>query len=297
MWVISHIWFPTARDSYTTFLLESGAKVINFLIFAKNKKENMRILITNDDGFDSKGIEVLISLAREFSDDIIVVAPDRTYSGMSHSITMHSPLFVERKPKAPKGVVFYICTGSPVDCVKVALDELIKDHHPDLILSGINHGSNSNISVVYSGTMGAATEGAFYGIPSIGLSLTDHDLDADFDAAVYWASQVIRMVVDMPADHKRGICLNVNVPNISKDEIRGMKVCRQTRGNWREDFVARHDPRGRGYYWMSGHFVNAEPQATDTDEWALKNNYVAIVPVQMDFTDYGRIDYLSQCVK
>lgn len=256
----------------------------------------MKILITNDDGFDSKGIEALLDLALEFSDNITLVAPDKTYSGMSHSITMHHPLFLERNKVAPKGVNFYICAGAPVDCVKIALDEIM-DSMPDLILSGINHGSNANISVVYSGTMGAATEGAFYGIPSIGFSLTDHSLDADFDAAVVYARKVIQMVVDMDDAQKKGLCLNVNVPNMALDEIKGIKFCRQTKGVWREKFVARQDPHNRDYYWMSGGFVNAEPEATDTDEWALANGYVAIVPVQMDFTDYKRLEQFRVCEK
>lgn len=256
----------------------------------------MKILITNDDGFDSKGIEALLELAMEFSDNITVVAPDKTYSGMSHSITMHHPLFLEQKKNAPKGVKFYICAGSPVDCVKIALDQIM-DTMPDLVLSGINHGSNSNISVIYSGTMGAATEGAFYGIPSIGFSLTDHDLDADFDAAVIYSRKVIEMVINMSAADKIDLCLNVNVPAIAKESIKGIKFCRQTRGVWREKFVARQDPHNRDYYWMSGGFVNAESNAEDTDEWALKEGYVAIVPVQMDFTDYKRLAKLKACEK
>lgn len=256
----------------------------------------MKILITNDDGFDSKGIEALLDLALEFSSDITLVAPDKTYSGMSHSITMHHPLFVERKKSAPKGVDFYICAGAPVDCVKIALDELM-DTKPDLLLSGINHGSNANISVIYSGTMGAATEGAFYGIPSIGFSLTDHDSDADFDAAVVYIRKIIKMVIDMPKEEKVGLCLNVNVPNIPLEEIKGIKFCRQTKGLWREKFVARQDPHNRDYYWMSGGFINAEPDVVGTDEWALKNGYVAIVPVQMDFTDYGRLERFQECEK
>lgn len=255
----------------------------------------MRILITNDDGIDSKGIEALTELACEFSDDVVVISADRSYSGMSHAITMHSPLFVE-KVKSPKGIQKYICTGTPVDCVKVALDELIADHHPDLLLSGINHGSNSNISVIYSGTMGAATEGAFYCIPAIGLSLTDHDLDADFDAAVVYARHIINMVLNMTEQEQAGLCLNVNIPNLPLDDIQGIKYCRQTRGNWREKFVHRSDPRGRDYYWMDGKFTNFEEQADDTDEWALANGYVAIVPVQMDLTDYSRLEKL-RCEK
>jgi len=259
----------------------------------------MRIFITNDDGYTSGGIKALTELAMEFSDDIIVVAPDKTYSGMSHAITMHSPLFVEKIQNTPKGVRSYICAGTPVDCVKIAFDEIMKDEKkPDLVLSGINHGSNSNISVIYSGTMGAATEASFYKIPSLGISLTDHSLNANFDGAVFYARKVIQQVLEMDVCERKELCLNVNVPNIAKDEIKGIKYCRQTKGCWKEDFVARKDPHGRDYYWMSGKFYNDELDAVDTDEWALKNGYVAVVPVQMDLTDYNKLEKLQeQCAK
>ncbi|MEG1606899.1 MAG: 5'/3'-nucleotidase SurE [Mucinivorans sp.] len=245
----------------------------------------MRILITNDDGYDAGGIAALTSLAEEFSDDVWVVAPDKCYSGMSHSITMGSPLFVD-KIEESSTLKRYICTGAPVDCIKIALDELMVEQEPDLILSGINHGANSNISVIYSGTMGAATEGAFYGIPSLGFSLTDHSAQADFEAATIYARHIINLTLEMTPEEQNGLCLNVNVPNIPYDQINGIRYVRQTRGNWREKFVKRADPRGRNYYWMSGHFINAEPEATDTDEWALANGFVAVVPVQMDLTNY-----------
>lgn len=245
----------------------------------------MKILITNDDGFRAPGIKTLTEVARKFSDDIVVVAPTHSYSGMSHSITMHAPLFVEPISNQD-GVRIISCSGSPVDCVKVALDQLLKDELPDLILSGINHGSNANISVIYSGTMGAATEGAFYGIPSIGISYTDHDESADMSAAAYWAEQAIDEYLRNP----RGLCWNVNIPNIAMDKIRGLRFSRQTSGVWREDFVQRTDPRGREYFWMSGRFYNAEPDATDTDEWGLANGYVTIVPVRMDLTDYDALN-------
>ncbi len=250
----------------------------------------MRILITNDDGFDSKGIAALMGLAQEFSDDIWVVAPDKTYSGMSHAITMHSPIFVEKMETSVAGLHSYVCAGTPVDCMKMALDEILKgEKQPDLVLSGINHGSNSNISVIYSGTMGAAMEGALYGIPSIGLSLTDHNLDADFDGAVMIARKVIQNVINMEHDDKIGLCINVNIPNINKENIKGIKYCRQTKGCWKEKFIARKDPNGNDYYWMSGKFYNDEPLAADTDEWALQNGYATIVPVKMDMTDYDRL--------
>lgn len=247
------------------------------------------ILITNDDGYQSKGIEKITQIACRYG-DVVVVAPDKGYSGFSHAITMHSPLFVIPIDHQ-EGLVRYKCTGTPVDCLKLALDELMLDREPDLIISGINHGSNSNISVIYSGTMGAAIEGLLYNIPSIGFSLTDHDVDADLSAFDHYAPQIIEMVMAM--ENRSGVCLNVNVPGIAPGEIKGIRMCRQTHGNWREKFVHRTDPHGRDYYWMSGSFYNAEPHAEDTDEWALAHGYVAIVPVQTDLTNYKMLDRLN----
>lgn len=246
------------------------------------------ILITNDDGVNAKGLGEITRLARPFG-DVVVIAPNESYSGMSHAITMHHPLFVQTISQEP-GLNVYSVTGSPVDCVKIGLDELLCGREPDLIISGINHGSNANVSVIYSGTMGAATEGCLYKIPSIGFSLTDHDLDADFSAFDTYAPPIIEQM--LRADNARRFCLNVNVPNIAPPEIRGVRICRQTRGNWRESFVHRTDPHGRDYYWMRGMFYNDEPQAEDTDEWALSHGYVAIVPVQLDLTDYTRLEQL-----
>ncbi len=250
------------------------------------------IFITNDDGVNARGIGKLIELARELG-EVVVVAPDECYSGMSHSITMHRPLFVTHLVEKEGEVAVYSCTGTPVDCVKVGFDELLKERTPDLVLSGINHGSNANVSVIYSGTMGAATEAAFYGIPSIGFSLTDHSPMADFEASVHYARQIVRQVLELDQEARKGLCLNVNIPNIPLGQIKGVRVCRQTRGNWREDFIHRNDPRERDYYWMSGRFYNFEPEAADTDEWALRHGYVAVVPVQMDLTDYARKELLA----
>lgn len=251
----------------------------------------MHILITNDDGVNAKGINSLVNLALKFG-RVTVVAPDKCYSGMSHSINMNNPLFIE-KLVDDTNLKVYSCTGSPVDCVKVAIDEILKDDPISLVLSGINHGSNANISVIYSGTMGAATEGALYGIPSIGFSLTDHDLNADFSEAIIYAEQIIKSVIEMPRKH--GLCLNVNFPNIPS--IKGIRVGRQTRGNWRESFVKHSDPRGRDYYWMSGAFENHEPNATDTDEYILSQGYASVVPVQMDLTDYQRMTSIKDALK
>ncbi|WP_417152717.1 5'/3'-nucleotidase SurE [Rikenella microfusus] len=248
------------------------------------------IFVTNDDGVQAAGIAALIKLAAEFG-DVVAVAPNESYSGMSHSITMHRPLFVSAVSRQP-GQEIYSCTGTPVDCVKIGFDEILGSRLPDLVLSGINHGSNANISVIYSGTMGAATEAALYGIPSIGFSLTDHSPTADFTASVHYARRIIAQVLELPAERLAGLCLNVNIPDLPQDEIRGIRICRQTRGNWREDFVHRTDPNNRDYYWMSGRFYNFEHDAEESDEWALRHGYVAVVPVQMDLTDYERLDLL-----
>lgn len=250
----------------------------------------MHILITNDDGVNAKGINELVKVAMQYG-RVTVVAPNECYSGMSHSITMHRPLFVDHITQS-EPLNIYSCTGSPVDCVKVALDELLVHDPVDILLSGINHGSNANISVIYSGTMGAATEGSLYGIPAVGFSLTDHDLDANFEPCKEYVAAVIEMVIGMPDSERRGLCLNVNFPNV--EQIKGMRFCRQTRGNWREEFVPHADPRGRKYYWMSGAFCNDEPEAEDSDEWVLGQGYVSIVPVKVDFTDYSRLNALTE---
>ncbi len=249
----------------------------------------MKILISNDDGVTAPGIKALWELALEFADEVLVVAPDRVFSGMSHAITMHSPLFLEKLVDEVrndgKKLTVYSTNGSPVDCIKLALDEIIRNDMPDLILSGINHGSNSNISVVYSGTMGAATEGAFYGIPSIGFSLCSHDETKDLTAVIDYGRKIIAKAIEMPQLNPT-LCWNVNVPDIPYDKIKGVKFARQTKGVWREEFQPNIDPHGRKYYWMSGGFHNAESGTEGADETLLAQGYITILPVQMDLTDY-----------
>lgn len=247
------------------------------------------ILVTNDDGYDSKGIRAAIEVARRFG-QVLVVAPESAQSGMSQAITMSNPLYL-RKVSHEEGLVVYAFSGTPVDCMKLAFDYLLDGRRVDLVLSGINHGSNSAVNVLYSGTMGAAIEGSFYGCPAVGLSLTDHSPDADFEAAKVYGEQIVRMVLDAPLG--RPLCLNVNIPMGELDEIRGIRVCRQNRGYWRDEFFRHEDPRGREYFWLAGEFVNWEPEARDTDEWALANGYVSVVPVQVDLTDYRRMDELK----
>ena len=253
------------------------------------------IFITNDDSYLSKGFRAMVNLAKEFG-RVVAIAPDKVQSGMSQAITINQPLFL-RKVEEGDDVQIYAFSGTPVDCAKVAFDHLFRDTKVDLVLSGINHGSNAAINVMYSGTMGAAIEGSFYGAPSIGLSLDDHDADANFDGAVEYGRMIIADILASKDALPRPLCLNVNVPRCAADEIQGIRLCRQTRGFWREEFYHRNDPQGRDYFWLTGAFQNAEPEAEDTDEWALKNRYVAVVPVQVDMTDYNMLGQLKGVIK
>jgi 5'-nucleotidase len=185
----------------------------------------------------------------------------------------------------------YACDGTPVDCVKLAMAHLLSGK-PDMILSGVNHGSNSSVSVVYSGTMAAAQEGSLYGVPSVGLSLLDYNENADFSAAIIMGEKVVRQV--MQNGLRREVCLNVNIPAIPLSKIKGIKICRQANGTWIEDYERRLDPYGGEYFWLRGKFVNNEPEAQDTDEWALSNGYASIVPIQPDMTSHVEVDRLKQ---
>ena len=252
-------------------------------------KEEKLILVTNDDGYDSKGLVAAVEVARAFG-RVVVVAPETTQSGMSQAITMYNPLYL-RCVRKEEGLEVYSFSGTPVDCVKMAFDYLLRGKRVDLVLSGINHGSNSAINVLYSGTMGAAIEGSFYGCPAVGLSLTDYSADADFDAAALYGERILRRLLE--GGVQPPLCLNVNVPVGRPEELRGIRLCRQNRGFWREEFYRHEDPRGREYFWLTGDFVNQEPEAEDTDEWALAHGYVSVVPVQTDLTDYARLRELT----
>lgn len=260
-----------------------------FVIMENAKNKKPLIFLTNDDGVDAKGLNCIIESVRELG-QIVVIAPERPHSGMAHAITMYSPLYLRTVRKEPD-LEIYACSGTPVDCVKMAYDHLLAGRIPDLTISGINHGSNSAISILYSGTMGAAIEASFYNVPSIGLSMLDHHADADFTAAVEYSRIIIDKV--MNGNLQMPLCLNVNIPAVPADEIRGIMVCRQNQGFWREEFVSRQDPRGKDYFWLTGDFYNTEPDATDTDEWALANNYVSIVPVQVDMTNHRQVKELA----
>jgi 5'-nucleotidase len=245
------------------------------------------ILITNDDGVTAPGIAALVQSMKTLG-HVIVVAPDSPQSGMGHAITMNKPLRMERVYVFDE-IEAYQCSGTPADCVKLAVDKVMH-RRPDLLVSGINHGSNSSINVIYSGTMSAAVEGAIEGINAIGFSLNDYKFDADFTAAAYYAKLIAAKVLKngLPA----GTLLNVNVPQLGLDEIKGLKICRQAKAKWVEEFDERTDPHNRKYYWLTGKFVNND-HGEDTDEWALANGFVSVVPTQFDLTAHHDIATLN----
>ena len=245
----------------------------------KGKKEPV-ILITNDDGITAPGIKNLIEAVKDLG-KVIVVAPDKPQSGMGHAITIGIPLRLH-KVNLFEGIEAYQCSGTPVDCVKLAVDKILH-HKPDICLSGINHGANHSINVIYSGTMSAAVEAAIESIPSVGFSLLDYSLEADFTASRKYARMIVQQMLQSPPD--KHCVLNVNIPIASVDEIKGLKICRQAYAKYEEDFVEREDPHGRKYYWLTGEFVNFD-EGDDTDVWALANKYVSVVPVQFDLTHY-----------
>ncbi len=241
-------------------------------------KQKPLILVTNDDGVTANGIRNLIAYMREIG-DVIVVAPNQGMSGMGHAITINSTLRLFEKHKE-KGLTEYSCSGTPVDCVKFGV-KVVADRPIDLLVSGINHGSNSSINVIYSGTMSAAIEGAIEGIPSIGFSLCSHDVDADFSACKEYVLKLAKKVLEKGLP--KGMCLNVNFPYLPKEEIKGMKVCRQANAYWDENFDERKDPFNNSYYWLTGQFINLD-SGENTDEEALKAGYVSIVPTKYDLT-------------
>ena len=241
------------------------------------------ILVSNDDGIHAKGVHELIS-ALKLIGDVVCVCPDSPQSGMSMALTVNNPLRIT-KLDSYKGVEMFKVSGTPVDCIKIAVDNLLS-RRPDLVVSGINHGSNAAINVVYSGTMGAAFEGCAYGIPSIGFSLTSHDMDADFSPCLSVVSSIVKAVLKngLPTD----VCLNVNIPAHISD-YKGIKVVRGCKGRWNDRYEEYIDPAGHPFYWLAGDFINTEPQQSDTDEWCLANGYVSVVPVQLERT-YPHLD-------
>jgi 5'-nucleotidase len=246
------------------------------------------ILLTNDDGMFAPGLKALISVAREFG-NVIVVAPNSPQSAKGHAVTLSEPIRLN-KIEGLDGLEAYECSGTPVDCVKLAKNVIFKDREIDLCLSGINHGSNASVNILYSGTISAAMEASLEGIDSIGLSLLDYAFDADFSAAKVYTRHIIEYILrfGMPS----GNLLNVNIPNLPLGQIKGIKVCRQAEGRWVEEFVEGDDPRGEKYYWLTGKFV-VEDQGEDSDIWALENGFVSVVPSLHDLTNYPAIRELN----
>jgi 5'-nucleotidase len=246
----------------------------------ENKKP--LILITNDDGADAQGIQVLTHLMMQIG-DVVVVAPDGPRSAQSNALTVTHPIRF-KKIEEKEGLTRYTCTGTPTDCVKLALNEIV-ERQPDLLVSGINHGTNSAINVIYSGTMGAVLEGCENGIASIGFSINTHSLEADFTKFEKYILQISLETLKNGLPH--AVCLNVNAP---VGEIAGVKVSRQCDGRWTKEFEKRADPQGRAYFWLTGNFENHEPEKEDTDEWAISKGFISIVPTKIDLTAYEAME-------
>ncbi|WP_308777588.1 5'/3'-nucleotidase SurE [uncultured Bacteroides sp.] len=249
-------------------------------------KERPLLLLSNDDGVNAKGIRELVRTLRPMA-DLVVMAPDGPRSGSAGAITSERPVrcfLIEQEP----GLTVYKCTGTPVDCVKLALHEVMP-RTPDLVVGGINHGDNSSVNVHYSGTMGVVIEGCLKGIPSIGFSLCNHSADADFSATLPYVRAIVAKTLSegLPA----GTCLNVNFPDTQ--DLKGIRICRQTDGVWINEFVKRDHPRGGTYYWLTGEYRNNEPGAEDSDHWALDHQYVAVTPTQIDVTAYALMERMK----
>jgi 5'-nucleotidase len=246
------------------------------------------ILVVNDDGIVAPGIRALVAVMQEIG-DVVVVAPDKPQSAMGHAITINNIMYLNKISPENAAVLEYSCSGTPVDCVKLAVNEILH-RKPDLCVSGINHGSNSSINVIYSGTMSAAVEAGIEGIPAIGFSLLDYDWNADFDSSKKFIKQIT--LETLRNGLPKGVVLNVNLPKLKEKEIKGIKVCRQANALWVEKFDKRKTPQGKYYYWLTGEFVNND-HGEDTDEWALANGYISVVPVQFDLTAYQAIGDLN----
>lgn len=253
------------------------------------EKKRPLILVTNDDGITAPGIRMLIEVMKDIG-DVLVVAPDSPQSAKGHAITISETLYCDEiVVDASANHKEYSCSGTPVDCVKMATHEILK-RKPDLCVSGINHGSNASINVIYSGTMSAAVEAGIEGIPAIGFSLLDYSMSANFEPCKKYVSLITKQVLKHGL--QRGVVLNVNIPNLPAADIKGIKVCRQANAQWQEEFDKRVNPMGREYYWLTGKFVN-EDKGEDTDEWALQQGYVSVVPTQFDLTAHHYMQELN----
>lgn len=252
------------------------------------EKDDKLILLTNDDGLYAAGLRTLLDVMEEFG-KVVLISTTESMSGMSQALTVKTPLRVKILEENERHRI-YACNGTPTDSVKLAINQLL-ERTPDWVVSGINHGSNASVSVLYSGTMAAAIEGCLYGINSVGFSLNNISPTANFTVCKKYIRIVMKKLALEPLPE--GICLNVNIPAAEKKEIKGIKICRQAKGNWKEEFEKRKDPMGKTYYWLTGIFKNHEPESTDTDEWAIANNFVSVVPVSVDMTAHWYLDKLK----
>lgn len=250
-------------------------------------EQRQLILISNDDSIHAPGLLRLVDCMPE-NVDIIVVAPADPQSGKSSALTVGAPLHIRETPDY-RGARMFTVNGTPVDCVKLALEAIVP-RKPDLVLAGINHGSNSGCNVIYSGTMGAVMEGCLSGICSCGFSLLHHSMKADFTMGMPFIKEMVKKLLERPLPD--GICLNVNIPARVNPE--GVKVCRAANGYWTDGYARYTDPSGNPFYWLTGKFVNTEPDATDTDEYWLSKNYISAVPVAVDMTSAPSVDYLKE---
>jgi len=249
-----------------------------------------QIFVTNDDGFHAKGIQALLEVVKELG-DVLCIAPSTGQSGMAHAITFTKPLRLNKQTET-EFYKAYDFSGTPVDCVKMGLDKFYNQNNPDLIISGINHGSNASICSIYSGTVAAAREGAVNNIPSIAFSSLDFNKNADFEDFKVYIKAICLHILNNGLD--KGVFLNVNMPFHDTKNIKGVKVCRQTDGVWVEEFDGRKDPNNQEYYWLTGHFDNFEENAEDSDEWLLKENYITVVPLQLETTHLDSLKSLEK---
>ncbi|WP_185861398.1 5'/3'-nucleotidase SurE [Blattabacterium cuenoti] len=249
------------------------------------------ILVTNDDGIVAPGIRALIHFMNLLG-EVYVVAPSKPQSGVGHGITMNTVLYCDSVKIDNGNQKEWKCSGTPVDCVKLAISDILP-RKPDICVSGINHGSNSSINIMYSGTVSAVLEASIEGIPSVGFSLLDFDWNADFEPSKKYVCYIVKKILyNSITEKKTIISLNVNIPKLKKEQIKGIRICRQAKSKWKESFDKRYNPKGRTYYWLVGDFVNFDKKI-DTDEWALKNGYVSVVPIQFDLTNYTILNILK----
>lgn len=254
-----------------------------------DKKPN--ILVVNDDGFQAKGLKKLTDLMRQIG-NVTVISTEQPMSVQSHSMTLRDPLRVNMLEK-DVDYIKYVSSGRPVDCVKIGYQYFMTEN-PDIVVSGINHGSNASTNVVYSGTMAAVVEACMDGIKAVGFSLDCYDADAYFDHLDKYIIDFTKKILKdgLP----QGVCLNINFPAFSNEKIKGVKVCHQANARWKEEYVRRVDPYGHDYFWLTGEFVESGPQA-DTDVAALKDNYISVVPIHYDWTAYNFIDHFKSWEK